>query len=513
MSKREVRVRFAPSPTGALHIGGVRTALYNYLLARQSGGTMILRIEDTDQNRFVPGAEDYIIESLKWAGITIDEGVGVGGPYAPYRQSERKEIYREHAQQLIDKGFAYYAFDTEEELEQMRERLKASGVATPQYNSITRTQMRNSLTLSSDEVEQLIKNGTPYVIRLKVPRKEDVRLNDLIRGWVMVHSSQIDDKVLMKSDGMPTYHLANVVDDYLMKISHVIRGEEWLPSAPLHVLLYKFFGWENEMPQFAHLPLLLKPDGNGKLSKRDADQLGFPIFPLTWKDPMTGEEAKGYRESGYLPEALINFLAFLGWNPGTTQEIFSMDELIKDFSIERIGKAGTKFDILKAQWFNQHYLRAKSDEELAQYLLRDTKDANIECSEAKAIKIAALMRDRVTFPHEIWSNGKFFFQRPEAYDQTVVAKKWNDEAVKVLTAFAEEVNSLTFLDAAAAKASLDKVTAALGIGAGKILQALRVSITGAAGGPDLMMIMEIVGKQEVVERIQHALTTLKVKVA
>ncbi len=513
MSKREVRVRFAPSPTGALHIGGVRTALYNYLLARQSGGTMILRIEDTDQNRFVPGAEEYIIESLRWAGITIDEGVGVGGPYAPYRQSERKQIYREHAQQLIDKGLAYYAFDTEEELEQMRERLKASGVATPQYNSITRMQMRNSLTLSTDETEQLIKGGTPYVIRLKVPRKEEVRLNDLIRGWVMVHSSQIDDKVLMKSDGMPTYHLANVVDDYLMKISHVIRGEEWLPSAPLHVLLYKFFGWENEMPQFAHLPLLLKPDGNGKLSKRDADQLGFPIFPLTWKDPATGEVAKGYREAGYLPEALINFLAFLGWNPGTTQEIFAMEELIREFSIERIGKAGTKFDILKAQWFNQHYLRAKSDEQLAAYLLEQTGKVNVPCDQSKALKIAALMRDRITFPQEIWENGKFFFTRPDTYDQTVVSKKWNDEAVKVLSAFADEVNTLPAVDAAAAKAALDKVTAALGIGAGKILQALRVSVTGVAGGPDLMMIMEIIGKDEVVQRIRHAITTLKVKVA
>jgi glutamyl-tRNA synthetase len=513
MSKREVRVRFAPSPTGALHIGGVRTALYNYLLARQTNGIMILRIEDTDQARFVPGAEDYIVESLKWAGITIDEGIGVGGPYAPYRQSERKHIYQEHAQQLIDKGLAYYAFDTEEELEEMREKLKASGVATPQYNSITRTQMRNSLTLGPDETEQLIKGGTPYVIRLKVPRKEDIRLNDLIRGWVMVHSSQIDDKVLMKSDGMPTYHLANVVDDYLMKISHVIRGEEWLPSAPLHVLLYKFFGWENEMPQFAHLPLLLKPDGNGKLSKRDADQLGFPIFPLTWKDPATGEEAKGYRESGYLPEALINFLAFLGWNPGTTQEIFSIEELIREFSIERIGKAGTRFDIHKAQWYNQHYLRAKTDEQLASYLLDATKSANINCSRDNALKIAAVMRDRITFPQDIWNHGQFFFYSPTAYDEGVVAKKWNDDAVKVLTAFSDAVNRLQQFDANIAKQTLDEVTANLGIGAGKILQALRVSVTGAAGGPDLMMIMEIIGKNAVVERITHALKTLKVKVA
>jgi glutamyl-tRNA synthetase len=384
---RDVRVRFAPSPTGALHIGGVRTALYNYLLARQNNGTMILRIEDTDQARYVPGAEEYILEALKWVGVKIDEGVGVGGPHAPYRQSERKPMYMQYAQKLVDEGNAYYAFDTEEDLDVMRERLKTAGVALPQYNSITRMQMRNSLTLLDDEVKALLAAGTPYVIRLKVPRKEEVRLNDLIRGWVMIHSSQIDDKVLMKSDGMPTYHLANVVDDYLMKISHVIRGEEWLPSAPLHVLLYKYLGWEADMPQFAHLPLLLKPTGDGKLSKRDADQMGFPIFPLDWIDPNTGEKATGFRESGYLPEALVNFLAFLGWNPGTTQEIFSMEELIKAFSVERIGKAGAKFDIHKAQWFNQQYLRAKPNELLAEYLMESLGREKIKCSREKAEKI------------------------------------------------------------------------------------------------------------------------------
>src|SRR6187551_808066 len=413
---REVRVRFAPSPTGALHIGGVRTALYNYLLARQNKGTMILRIEDTDQNRYVPGAEEYIMKSLAWAGIKIDEGVGVGGPHAPYRQSERKEIYKKYAQQLIDEGNAYYAFDTEQELDEMRERLKAAGVDNQQYNSITRLQMRNSLTLSSEEVKTLMDAGTPYVIRLKVPKKEEIRLNDLIRSWVMVHSSQIDDKVLMKSDGMPTYHLANVVDDYLMKISHVIRGEEWLPSAPLHVLLYKYLGWEADMPQFAHLPLLLKPTGDGKLSKRDADQMGFPIFPLDWADPQSGELAKGFKESGYLPEALINFLAFLGWNPGTTQEIFSMEELIKSFSVERIGKAGTKFDIHKAQWFNQQYLRAKSDEELGAYLLESLSKENIECSADKAKKVIAILKERITFPKDLWEQGRFLFQAPTTFD-------------------------------------------------------------------------------------------------
>lgn len=510
---REVRVRFAPSPTGALHIGGVRTALYNYLLARQSKGTMILRIEDTDQARYVPGAEDYIVKSLAWVGITIDEGVGVGGPYAPYRQSERKPIYKQYAEQLVREGNAYYAFDTEQELEDMRQRLKSAGVDNQQYNSITRLQMRNSLTLSEKEVSDLLQSGAPYVIRLKVPKKEEVRLNDLIRGWVLVHSSQIDDKVLMKSDGMPTYHLANVVDDYLMKISHVIRGEEWLPSAPLHVLLYRFLGWENDMPQFAHLPLLLKPDGNGKLSKRDADKHGFPIFPLTWKDPNTGEVAQGYKEAGYLPEALINFLALLGWNPGTQQEIFSMQELTEAFSLERIGKAGAKFDIQKAQWFNQQYLRSKSDEALGQYLLDALQKENIQCSPDKAVKIASVMKERATFPKDFWEQGKFFFFAPASFDEGVVSKKWNDEAVKVLSAFKDEVAAAGSFDATTAKVLLEGVTARLGIGTGKILQALRLSVTGAGGGPDLMMIMEIIGKNEVVKRIEHALQTLKVKVA
>lgn len=510
---RDVRVRFAPSPTGALHIGGVRTALYNYLLARKLNGTMILRIEDTDQNRFVPGAEDYIQRSLAWVGINIDEGVGVGGPYTPYRQSERKEIYKQYAQQLIDSGAAYYAFDTEAELEAMRERLKAAGVAIQQYNSITRMEMRNSLTLSPQEVNELIDSGTPYVIRLKVPRKEEVRLNDLIRGWVMVHSSQIDDKVLMKSDGMPTYHLANVVDDYLMKISHVIRGEEWLPSAPLHVLLYKYFGWEKEMPQFAHLPLLLKPDGNGKLSKRDADRLGFPIFPLNWKDPETGELAIGYKEAGYLPEAFINFLAFLGWNPGTTQELFSIEELIREFSLERINKAGARFDILKAQWFNQHYLRQKPDAELVDFLQQSLKKENIECSHDKALKIISVMRERVTFPQDFWEHGRFFFFSPEAYDESIVAKRWNADAVKVFSAYRDALEKIEHLDSVTAKSTLEMATAALGIATGKILQALRLVITGVGGGPDLMMIMEIIGKNEVIHRIDHALKTLHAKVS
>jgi glutamyl-tRNA synthetase len=506
---REVRVRFAPSPTGALHIGGVRTALYNYLLAKKTNGTMILRIEDTDQGRFVPGAEEYIKQSLDWVGIKIDEGVTQGGPHAPYRQSERKPIYRQYAQRLIDEGNAYYAFDTEAELEAMRNRLKVTGSSNQQYSATTRMMMDNSLTLSDDDVKKKLEAGDPYVIRLKVPDDEEIQLTDLIRGEVKVHSEQIDDKVLMKSDGMPTYHLANVVDDYLMKISHVIRGEEWLPSAPLHVLLYRFLGWEKEMPQFAHLPLLLKPDGNGKLSKRDADQMGFPIFPINWADPKTNELAKGFRESGYLPDALINFLAFLGWNPGTEQELFSMEELVQAFSIERIGKAGARFDIQKAQWFNQQYLKSKTDEELSFYLLESLSKENIACTKEKALKICAVMKERVTFTQDFWLQGKFFFEAPSTYDAQVIAKKWNDEAIKVLTSYSKEIANTTTLTAELAKSTLESVTASLGIGTGKILQAVRVSITGGASGPDLMMTMEILGKEEVVKRIEHALNIIK----
>ena len=361
---KKVRVRFAPSPTGPLHMGGVRTALYNYLFAKKHGGDFILRIEDTDQTRYVPGAEEYIIESLKWCNLIPDEGVGFGGEYGPYRQSERKEtgMYRTYAEQLVENGYAYYAFDTPEELEQMRENLKKAGVAAPQYNAVTRNSMKNSLTLSAEEVKSRIENGDPYVIRIKMPRNEEVKFKDLIRGWVVVNSNNLDDKVIFKADGMPTYHLANVVDDYSMKITHVIRGEEWLPSGPLHVLLYKYLGWEEEMPQFAHLPLILKPDGNGKLSKRDGDRLGFPVFPLEWKDPKSGEISSGYREKGYFPEAFVNMLALLGWNPGTEQELFTLDELVQAFSLERVGKSGAKFDPDKTRWFNQQYLRKKSNE-------------------------------------------------------------------------------------------------------------------------------------------------------
>lgn len=508
---KTIRVRFAPSPTGALHIGGIRTALYNFLLARKHGGTMILRIEDTDQTRYVPGAEEYILEALAWAGIQIDEGVGKGGPHAPYRQSERKEIYQKYAQQLIAEGKAYYAFDTEQDLEAMRERLKKEDAINQQYGISTRGQMKNSLTLNAEEVKQKLNAGEPYVIRLKVPAEQSVELMDLIRGQVVVNSSQIDDKVLMKSDGMPTYHLANVVDDYLMQITHVIRGEEWLPSAPLHVLLYQSFGWQDAMPQFAHLPLLLKPDGNGKLSKRDADQMGFPIFPLNWTDPKTKELAKGFRESGYLPEALINFLAFLGWNPGTEQEIFSIEQLTEVFTLERIGKAGAKFDIQKAQWFNQQYLRSKSNTELAKQLLNSLKKENISCSEQKAEKVCQAMRERITYPQDIFEHGRFFFTAPILFDESVISKKWNEEAVKVLSAYRDEVKKIEAPSAEIAKTTLDSVAGNLGIGTGKVLQALRVALTGQGSGPDLMLTIEILGSEETVSRLDYALQNIQLK--
>ncbi len=509
---REVRVRFAPSPTGPLHIGGVRTALYNYLFARKMGGKFLLRIEDTDQTRFVPGAEDYIKESLEWLGISPDESPWNPGDCAPYRQSERKPSYMQYALDLVEAGHAYYAFDTSEELEAMRERLTAARVVQPQYNSITRTQMKNSLTLSQEEVKARLDSGEPYVIRVKIPRKEEVRLNDMIRGWVMVHSSTLDDKVLMKSDGMPTYHLANIVDDHLMNITHVIRGEEWLPSAPLHVLLYKFFGWEDTMPEFAHLPLLLKPDGNGKLSKRDGDKLGFPVFPLDWANAENGETAAGFREQGYLPDAFLNFLAFLGWNPGDDREIFSLEELIQAFSVERIGKAGTKFDIAKAKWFNEQYLRNKTIAELATYVIADAAAEDITILPETAEAIAALMKDRVTFPSEIWQGCKFVVIAPEEFDQDIASKKWNSDAVTLLTAYAENLEAFngTLFDADTAKNMLGETAEAKEIKLGKAMQAVRLAVTGVGAGPDLMQIFAILGSEEVAKRIRFALATLEV---
>lgn len=508
-----VRVRFAPSPTGPLHIGGVRTALYNYLFARKMGGKMLLRIEDTDQNRFVPGAEAYIQEALAWVGIVIDEGAGVGGPHAPYRQSERKPMYREYADKLIAEGNAYYAFDSSEELEAMKERLKAAKVASPSYNMVTRMQMRNSLTLPEDEVKRRLDAGDEYVIRLKVPRKEEIRLNDMIRGWVVVHSSTIDDKVLLKSDGMPTYHLANIVDDHLMEISHVIRGEEWLPSAPLHVLLYRFLGWESTMPQFAHLPLLLKPDGNGKLSKRDADAGGFPIFPLDWKDPASGDTWMGFKQQGYLQEATTNFLAFLGWNPGTQEELFTMDELIAAFTVERIGKSGTKFDINKAKWYNQQYMRKLPDATLTELLKVEVEKHHATYDAAKLPMIAQMLKERLTFAEDFWIEGKFFFESPKKFDDKVADAKWNADAVTIISAYKE---ALAIYEgeytAEHVKHVLHEVLEKADIKIGKIMQALRLALTGVAAGPDLMILIEVIGKQEAIKRMEFALITLNEKV-
>ncbi len=436
----KVRVRFAPSPTRPLHMGGVRTALYNYLFAKKHGGSFLLRIEDTDQNRYVEGAEDYIKEALAWCGMTPDEGPGFGGEFGPYRQSERKAMYREYADQLIEAGHAYYAFDTAEELEEMRERLKKAKVASPQYNAITRESMRNSLTMSEEEVTKLLEEGHPYVIRFKMPRKEDVRVNDLIRGWVVVNTAQLDDKVLFKSDGMPTYHLANIVDDHKMEITHVIRGEEWLPSAPLHVLLYDAFGWE--APQFAHLPLLLRPDGNGKLSKRDGDRLGFPVFPLEWTDPKTGEKSSGYKQNGYFAEAFVNMLAMLGWNPGTPQEIFSMDELIEAFSLERVGKAGAKFDPNKTKWFNQQYLRAKSDAELGELIAPLAKEKGYDVDLNYLSEVSRLMKERASFLPEIVENGSYLFEAPTEYDENTARKKWKEDTPEVMENLMADFNAL-----------------------------------------------------------------------
>lgn len=506
---RKVRVRFAPSPTGALHIGGVRTALYNYLFAKKHGGDFLIRIEDTDQTRYVPGAEDYIIEALKWVGIIADEGVGFGdGPHAPYRQSERKPMYRQYAMQLIDAGYAYYAFDTPEELEAMRERLKASNVDS-KYDAITRMAMKNSLTLPEDEVKRRLEAGDAYVVRIKLPKKEDVKFHDEIRGWVNINTAQMDDKVLFKSDGMPTYHLANVVDDYLMQISHVIRGEEWLPSAPLHVLLYRYLGWEEVMPKFAHLPLLLKPEGNGKLSKRDGDRLGFPVFPLEWKDPFSGEVSSGYRESGYLPEAVMNLLAFLGWNPGTTQEIFSREELIGAFSLERVSKSGAKFDQNKARWFNQQYIRHTDNKLLAEALKKDVLAHELDYSDEYIEKVCALIKEKVSFMKELWEMGSYFFMDPAVYDEGVIGKRWNDKSPLVLQDMIQLIRPVEDFTAAAFEAAYNEALTKNGVSNKDFMQLLRVCLSGAAGGPPIFEMGELFGKKVVLHRLQKALDSIK----
>jgi len=508
MSK--VRVRFAPSPTGPLHIGGVRTALFNYLFAKQQGGDMILRIEDTDQGRFVPGAEQYIVDALTWAGIQFDEGTHVGGPCAPYRQSDRKAMYRQYADQLIDAGHAYYAFDTTEELEAMRETLKAGGMAA-QYDAVSRMNMKNSLTLPEDEVKRRIDAGEPYVIRIKLPRKEEVRFHDLIRGWVVVQTSAMDDKVLFKSDGMPTYHLANVVDDYTMKITHVIRGEEWLPSAPLHVMLYKFFGWEEVMPKFAHLPLILKPDGNGKLSKRDGDRLGFPVFALEWKDPATGEISSGYREKGYEPEAVVNMLALLGWHTSDNRELFSMDELIQLFSIEKISKNGAKFDPEKAKWFNHQHLMMKDPKGIAQELAPSIAAMGYTASEDYLCKVVEMVREKVNFKHEITEKSQYFFDMPKQYDEQAVQKKWTAQAAGFLKQFAEALQAHTASDATTIEALFKQMATDAQISPGALMQPLRLCLSGEAGGPPLFELLVVLGVEQSIQRIQKSIDILAQK--
>jgi len=501
----EVRVRFAPSPTGPLHIGGVRTALYNYLFAKNQGGKMILRIEDTDQTRFVEGAEEYLIDALKWCGIELDESVVDGGEYGPYKQSERKAMYLPYAKQLVKNGFAYYAFDTSEELTTMRERMKAAGVPSPQYNAVTRTTMQNSLALSEDEVSKRLEAGDPYAIRIKMPRNEEVKLNDIIRGWVVVNTNHMDDKVIFKSDGMPTYHLANVVDDYDMKISHVIRGEEWLPSAPLHVLLYKYLGWEDKMPQFAHLPLILKPDGNGKLSKRDGDRLGFPVFPTQWTNPETKEVSSGYREGGYIKEAFINMLSFLGWNPGTTQEIFSMEELIESFSLDRVGKAGAKFDFDKTRWFNQQYLRAKSGEVLAKDLQVILKENGVEAEDNFVATVCEQLKERATFVRDMWEEGKYYFSAPTTYDEKTIRKKWKEDTPKYVSELKDRLAGLADFSSESIEVEFKKYLEENELGMGKLLPAFRVSLTGLGMGPSLFDIASLLGKEETIKRMETAL--------
>lgn len=503
MSNTPVRVRFAPSPTGPLHMGGVRTALYNYLFAKKHNGTFLIRIEDTDQTRFVPGAQDYIMDALKWCGIMPTEGPGLGGDFGPYVQSERKEMYRPYADELIKNDKAYYAFDTPEELTQMREQALKMGMPNWQYNNVTRSSMKNSLSLPADEVQKRLDNGDPYVIRMKMPRNIDVRFEDEIRGWVVVNTNNVDDKVLFKSDGMPTYHLANIVDDHLMEITHVIRGEEWLPSAPLHVLLYDAFGWD--CPKFAHLPLLLKPDGNGKLSKRDGDRLGFPVFPTDWKSE-DGEIYTGYREQGYFPEAFINMLAFLGWNPGTTQEIFNLEELTAAFSLDRVAKAGAKFDPDKTKWFQQQYLRGTDNAALAEKLnlVLDNK-----YSIDKLTTVCGLMKERATFVKDIWTEGAFLLERPTEFDEQTVSKKWKDDAESLMTEWSTVLQSVVDFDAASIENAFKSFLAEKELGIGAVLPLFRLLLTGKGMGPSMFEISEFLGKEECVDRIAIGISALQ----
>ena len=505
MTQRKVRVRFAPSPTGALHIGGVRTALYNYLFAKQNGGDLILRIEDTDSQRFVPGAEAYIIEALTWLGIRFDEGVGFGGNYGPYRQSERREIYKKYVDQLLESGHAYIAFDTPEELE-----AKRKAIPNFQYDASTRAQMRNSLTLSPEETKALMDSGHKYVVRVKIEPNEDVHVHDIIRGEVVINSSVLDDKVLYKSaDQLPTYHLANIVDDHLMEVTHVIRGEEWLPSAPLHVLLYRYFGWEDTMPQFAHLSLLLKPEGNGKLSKRDGDRLGFPVFPLEWHDPKSGEVYSGYRESGYLPEAVVNFLALLGWNPGNDQEVMSMDELIKAFNLSHCSKSGARFDYEKAKWFNHQYIQMKDNKEIASLFMPVVEAHGVHATPEYVEKVVGMMKGRVSFIKDLWDVCSFFFVAPTEYDEKTRKKRWKKESAAQLTEFIEVLRAHEPFDIESTEEAAKAWIESKGYNLGNIMNAARLALVGEGKGPHIFDITGALGKEESIRRIQRAIEVLK----
>ncbi len=500
---RKVRVRFAPSPTGPLHIGGVRTALFNYLFAKKHGGDFILRIEDTDQKRFVEGAEAYINESLEWLGISPDEGVVQGGEYAPYRQSERMSMYKQYADQLIEAGHAYYAFDTSEELDEMRKKLEAARMSA-KYDATSRMNMKNSLSLSQDEVNKRLENGDPYVIRIKLPRKEEVRFHDEVRGWVVVHTSQMDDKVLLKQDGLPTYHLANVVDDHIMEITHVIRGEEWLPSAPLHVLLYRYLGWEETMPKFAHLSLLLKPDGKGKLSKRDGDRLGFPVFPLEWTDPKSNEISSGYREGGYLPDAVLNMLALLGWHPSDNQEMFTLDELVEAFSLEKVSKSGAKFDADKAKWFNNRYLQSMDNQILADLLKPMIAKKGWESDNDYLVDVVTMVKEKVNFAPEILPVSEYFFVDPTSYDEKAVKKKWKGETPQVIIELADVFSGMENFSADDIQAKFSAFAEDKEVSPGSIMQPLRLSVSGMAGGPPIFDMLALLGKDVVVSRMQAA---------
>ncbi|MBQ7440039.1 MAG: glutamate--tRNA ligase, partial [Prevotella sp.] len=504
MEERRVRVRFAPSPTGALHIGGVRTALYNYLFAKQHGGDLIFRIEDTDSSRFVPGAEEYIIESFRWLGIKFDEGVSFGGKYGPYRQSERRHIYKKYVDQLLADGKAYIAFDTPEELEAKRAEIKNF-----QYDAHTRGMMRNSLTLSKEEVDELIADGQQYVVRFMVTPGEEVHVHDMIRGEVVIKSDILDDKVLYKSaDELPTYHLANIVDDHLMEVSHVIRGEEWLPSAPLHVLLYRAFGWEDTMPAFAHLPLLLKPDGKGKLSKRDGDRLGFPVFPLEWHDPKTGEVSNGFREQGYFPEAVINFLALLGWNPGTEQELFTLDQLVEQFDISKCSKAGAKFDFQKAVWFNHEYILMKSDDEITELFAPIVTGNGVEESMERVRQVVHMMKDRVSFVKELWPLCSFFFIPPTEYDEKTVRKRWKEDSAVVMDQLATVLEGIDDFSVENQEKIVFAWVEGMGYKLGDVMNAFRLALVGIGKGPGMFDISAFLGKKETLARLRRAIQVL-----